>query len=226
MSKQEWLKVITLILVPINVWLFVLYRHQKQKETLFYPSLVRYESDSQVRMDYFAQKWGIEEGQRMLFPFPLKGFVTTLGKPTPFGQGIPILFLNSAWIAYPEVWEPTIKEILKVPSLHLTLLFSTGPYHVGGEQRLKQLREMLKQFPSTRIAVIAGEQIDFAFGSSIGGILAILCDGKGIVRIVEPYPKLKLSPYWKEEVADWRPKLHQAVKKVLDSFFQKKEQGK
>jgi hypothetical protein len=38
-----------------------------------------------------------------------------------------------------------------------------------------------------------------------------LCDGQGIVRAVEPFPKLKISPHWEEELEDWRPKLHQTV---------------
>jgi hypothetical protein len=41
------------------------------------------------------------------------------------------------------------------------------------------------------------------------------------VRAVEPYPDLKLSPSWEEEVKDWRPKLHQAVKRALEKFFGK-----
>ncbi len=59
-----------------------------------------------------------------------------------------------------------------------------------------------------------------AFGGQLG-ILAFLCDGNGIVRAVEPYPPLKISPDWQEQVADWRPKLHQGIKKMLDKFFPK-----
>ncbi len=66
-----------------------------------------------------------------------------------------------------------------------------------------------------------GNWVHGVFGSYDDGILLVLCDGNGVVRAIEPYPNLKRSPSLKDEVADWRPKLHQAVKKVLDKFFPK-----
>ncbi|MCS7188023.1 MAG: hypothetical protein RMK89_13885, partial [Armatimonadota bacterium] len=186
-----------------------------------------YKSDSAILIEYFREEWGIKEGERIQFPFPTRGKTFILGKPPPFGQGVPILFLNISWIAYPEVWETTIQEILKKPSLYLVLLYrlKTVPemreLQEETKRELELLRKMLGKIPSSRVSAIASEQFSLAFGTEIGGILAILCDGQGIVRAVEFYPSLKRSPRWSEEVADWRPKLHQAVKKVLDEFFQR-----
>ncbi|MCS7188060.1 MAG: hypothetical protein RMK89_14080, partial [Armatimonadota bacterium] len=102
------------------------------------------------------------------------------------------------------------------------LSYPTGrPPYLEHEQKL---REMLKHFQNHhRLSILMGEWVRRAFGGEFG-IFAILCDGSGVVRIVEPYPELKISPHWGEEVADWRPKLHQAVKKVLDKFFPKEKE--
>ncbi len=221
MSGKDWLKLAVLILVPLSAWLFVLYRFKQEQKAVIYPSFVRYESDTQVRINYFREKWNIKEGQRIIYPFPMRGFVAQLGKPPPVGRGHPVLFLNIGWIVFPEVWDLAIREALQVPSLHLVLLCSAGPSPEHWEWRTKQLREMLKRFPSERVSALIGEQMDYAFGLELGGILCVLCDGAGVVRVIEVYPSLKRNPRWGDEVTDWRPKLHQAVKKVLDEFFPK-----
>lgn len=231
MSKKDWIKIVILLLIPINTWLFILYRLQYSKMIIFYPSFEQYEFDSKILINYFREKWRIKEGERIQFPFLMKEEIFMLGKSPPLEQGVPVLFLNIGWIAYPEVWEPTIHEVLKKPSLHLVLLYNLRS--TSGSDRsqkeiqkeLNLLEKMLEQFSSPRISAIAGERLSMAFGLEIGGILAILCNGQGIVEAVEFYPPLNRSPRWSDEVADWRPKLHQAVKRVLDKFFPK-EQGR
>ena len=228
MSRKDLVKLIVLVLIPVNAWLIVLYFHHRSKSEVVYPSLTRYESDTKVRIAYFQEKWRIKEGQRLLYPFPFKGKTFVFRQPPPVGQGEPVLFLNIGWIAYPEVWEPAIQEVLKSSShIHVILLYNlTGiaeavEFQDRFRQQMQLIQHMLKHFPSQRISAIASEDLAIVFGLEIGGILAIICDGQGIVRVVEFYPPLKRSPKWSEEVADWRPKLHQAVKKALDKFFRK-----
>jgi hypothetical protein len=223
MTKKDWLKVIVLILVPVNVWLGVLYYLHWQKRGR--GELVEtFRFNTVVRVTHFAEKWWIKEGQQLVYPFPVGNTPTLfLGVSPPVGQGRPVLFLNICRITSEEVWRPALQEALaSSPSLHIVLLFDTR--ESSGEEferDMKRLREMLNRFPSHRISAIAGDWIGTAFGGFLGGVLVFLCDGEGIVRAVEPYPDLKLSPSWEEEVKDWRPKLHQAVKRALEKFFGK-----
>lgn len=223
MTKRDWLKVIILILVPVNAWLGVLYylHWQKRGRGEFVETFRFYTA---LRVTHFAEKWGIKEGQRLVYPFPVGNTPTLfLGVSPPVGQGRPVLFLNICRITSEEVWRPALQEALaSSPSLHIVLLFDTG--ESSGEKferNVKRLREMLNRFPSNRISAIAGDWIGTVFGGFLGGILAFLCDGEGIVRAVQLYPDLKLSPIWEDDVKDWQPKLQQAVKKALHKFFQK-----
>jgi len=224
MSKRDWLKVIVLILVPVNAWLGVLYYLHWQKRGKSEPFVTAYRFNTAVRINYFAEKWGIKEGRHLVYPFPIGNTPTLfLGTSPPFGQGRPVLFLNISWIASEEVWQPAIQEALKFsPPLHIILLFDTKE-SAGKEfeKNVKRLKAMLHCFPSRNISAIAGDWVETVFGGFLGGILVILCDGNGIVRAIEPYPELKNSPYWHEEVKDWRPKLRQAVKRALERFFEK-----
>jgi len=223
MTKKDWLKVIVLILVPVNAWLGVLYYLHWQKRGR--GELVEtFRFNTAVRVTHFAEKWGIKEGQRLVYPFPIGNTPSLfLGVPPPIGQGRPVLFLNISRITSEEVWRPALQEALAFsPPLHIVLLFDTGEsFGEEFERNTKRLKAMLNNFPSRHISAIAGDWVETVFGGFLSGILVFLCDGNGIVRVVEPYPPLKLSPKWSEEVADWRPKLHQAVKKALDKFFQK-----
>ena len=224
MTKKDWFKVIVLILAPVNAWLGVLYYLHWQKRGRVEPSVAIYRFNTVVRVTHFAEKWGIKEGRRLVYPFPIGNTPSLfLGVSPPIGQGCPVLFLNISRITSEEVWRPALQEALAFsPPLHIVLLFDTR--ESSGEEferDVKRLREMLNRFPSRRISAIAGDWIGTAFGGFLGGVLAFLCDGEGIVRAVQFYPDLKLSPSWEDEVKDWRPKLHQAVKRALEKFYGK-----
>jgi len=224
MTKKDWFKVIVLILAPVNAWLCVLYYLHWQKRGRVEPSVAIYRFNTAVRVTHFAEKWGIKEGQRLVYPFPIGNTPSLfLGVPPPIGQGRPVLFLNISRITSEEVWRPALQEALAFsPPLHIVLLFDTRENSGEEFERdVKRLREMLNRFPSRRISAIAGDWIGTAFGGFLGGVLAFLCDGEGIVRAVQFYPDLKLSPSWEDEVKDWRPKLHQAVKRALEKFYSK-----
>jgi hypothetical protein len=228
MLRRDLFKLIVLVLIPANAWLIVLYFHHHSKVNVAYPSLTRYESESKVRIAYFQEKWHIKEGQRLIYPFPFKGKTFVLRQLPSIGQGEPVLFLNIGWIAYPEVWEPAIQEVLKSSSrIHVVLLYNLTGITEAIElqdqfhQQMRLIQNMLNHFPPQRVSAIASEQMSTVFGLEIGGILAIICDGQGIVKVVEFYPPLKRTPKWHEEVSDWRPKLHQAVKRALEKFFGK-----
>ncbi|MDW8029944.1 MAG: hypothetical protein RMK94_16310, partial [Armatimonadota bacterium] len=185
------------------------------------PSIETVKMGLKVRIAHMAEKWGFKEGRRLVYPFPVgKAKTVYFGTMPQVGQGYPVLFINIAWLTSVEVWEPIIREALNVsPSLHIVLLFSLREPH---EQELKRLQEMLKHFPSPRISAIAGVWVSFVFGKT-SGILAFLCDGNGFVRAVESYPELNFPTSLEDFKKDWQPKLHQAVKKVLDEFFQKSQ---
>lgn len=213
MSSREWLKVIALILVPLNAWLGVLfYLRWQQKVALEYPAEESLKEILQARVSYFQDFFGIKEGQFLRYPFPYH--YRLYGNPPPFGKGMPVLFLNISWIAEAEIWQPAIYDALKIPNLHVVLLH----WHDG---RLEPIEEMMSRLNHPRLSAIVGFWVQTVFGTEHYGILLILCDASGVVRAVEPYPSLRISPTWEEEVSNWRPKLHQAVKKVLDKFFPK-----
>jgi hypothetical protein len=236
MSNREIMKVVILILIPLNTWLLVLWYVKKKQRELFLPSIARHQSNTEVRVRYFQEKLGLQPGKKLVYPFPAKGKLTLVGKPPPVGQGYPVIFINIDWLTYPEVWEPAIKEAFQAsPNLYIVLLhsmeFDFDPILLKSPQSEiikrewkyaeKAREKMWKHFRSHRLSIISGQWVRTAFGGQFGGILVFLCDGDGIVRVVEPYPPLKLSPRWSEEVSDWRPKLHQAVKRALEKFFGK-----
>ncbi len=219
MSRSEWLTLVVLILLPVNAWLWVFYcLHQQRKA----PNLIEgYREYAAFRVSIAKEKWGIKEGQKLVYPFPVRSQTILFGSQPPVGSGYPVLFINISWVTEPEVFSPIIQEALRSsPFLHIVLLSHPVGRPPYSEHRQK-LQEMLRHFPHHhRISILMGEWVHRAFGGE-HGILAFLCDGNGIVQAVEPYPPLRISRDWEEEVADWRPKLHQAVKKVLDKFFPK-----
>jgi hypothetical protein len=223
MSRKEWLKVIVLILLPINAWLGIFYylhwQHQRAIQWHFSREQMKEEFAPLIR--YHQERLRIKEGERLQFPFPSPVFTYGSSIP-PFGAGIPFLFLNISWIAEAEVWKPAIEEALKAsPPLHIVLLYRLSEKAEGREREIRALMEMLKEVHHRRVSVIAGRWIQEVFGTDVYGILCVLCDGSGRVRVIEYYPKLKESPYWEEEVKDWRPKLQQAVKRALERFYGK-----
>jgi len=224
MLRKEWLIVIVLILLPINAWLGVFYylRWQHKIALQRHFSRERMKEEFTPLIAHFQENFNIKEGQRLKYPFPYPTFVYGSSLP-PFGRGIPFLFINISWIAEVEIWQPVIQEALNAsPYLHVVLLYSLREENPEGRDlELKAIGEMIKKLHHHRLSALAGHWVRTVFGTDVHGILLVLCDGDGIVRALELYPHLKESPYWKEEVADWRPKLHQAVKKVLDKFFPK-----
>ncbi len=219
MSRREWLKVIVLLLVPINAWLGVVYYLHWQRWKTFSYRLHQGEQERANVVRYLREKHGLHfrVGQPIPYPFPCPAYL--IGNPPPVGRGIPVLFLNISWIASLEVWEPAVKEILSFsPPLHLVLLYRK-PLSLDD----RHIKEMVQKLKSPYVSALVGEDEPMRrlFDSEMDRVLLVLCDGKGVIRHVEHYPELRLSPYWHEEVKDWRPKLHQAVKKALDKFFQK-----
>ncbi|MEZ8220628.1 hypothetical protein GG496_000795 [Candidatus Fervidibacteria bacterium JGI MDM2 JNZ-1-D12] len=219
MSRSGWLTLAVLVLLPVNAWLWVFYYLHQQRKV---PNPIGgYKEYVAFRVSITQEKWGIKEGQKLVYPFPVKGQTVLLGVQPPVGRGYPVLFINISWITEPDVFSRIIQEALESsPILYIALLsypLGRPPY----SEHRQRLQEMLKQFPHRhRISILMGEWVHRAFGGE-HGILAFLCDSNGIVRAIEPYPSFKISRNWQEEVADWRPKLHQAVKKILDKFFPK-----
>jgi len=208
---RGWAKVVVLVLLPINAWLFVfLYlNYQKAK----YLGKAHYEliRDEARLRKFLQEKYGLRVGQRLLLPLS-KPFI---GLPPSVGQGYPICFINISGLILSEVWEPAIVEALKSsPYLYVVLLHPS-------DGDVASVKEIVQKVGDPRLSAVYSDLAYRGLGGYRGGVLLILCDGNGIVRAVEPYPPLKISPRWEEEVADWRPKLHQAVKKVLDKFFPK-----
>lgn len=210
--------IVILILIPINAWLWVLYYlHQQSKEV---NPLKVYKEEVALRVAIVGEKWGVREGQRIVYPFPLKTQVTLLGVQPPVGKGVPVLFVNISWITAPEVFDLAIQEALRTsPSLHIVLLshpVGRPPY----TEHYRNLKEMLNHFRhNPRISILVGDWVNRAFGGEFG-ILAFICDGNGIVKAVEHYPPLKIAGSREQEAADWRPKLHQAVRRALEKFFE------
>lgn len=96
MTKKDWLKVIVLILVPVNAWLGVLYYLHWQKRGR--GELVEtFRFNTAVRVTHFAEKWGIKEGQRLVYPFPIGNTPSLfLGVPRPLGKGV--LYCSSTYL--------------------------------------------------------------------------------------------------------------------------------
>jgi len=227
MFRWGWVKVIALISLPINAWLGVFYylHWQRKKAFMFYRSEAYFKEVTALRLRHVHDIIAIKEGQRLNYPFPYRSVL--LGTYPPLNRGSPVLFLNISWIAKHEIWEQIITDILNTsPDLYLVLMYYPETEIKEGRVvlNLSPLYELMRRFNHPRLSAVAGEWVFTLFGNHVQGTLLILCDGNGTIRAIEPYPQLKISPYWEEEVADWRPKLHQAIKKVLDKFFPKKQE--
>lgn len=232
LNRRDIIKSVVLILLPINTWLLVLYYVHEQQASLLRPSLARHRNSVTVRVDYFRKKLGLQEGQRLVYPFPVH--LTLMGHAPPVGQGKPVLFLNIDWLAFPEVWGPIVREILPAyPDLHIVLLHSMpidlnassrslhfNVFQQQWEYAQRQRAKLWENLHHPRLSILPGRWIKTALGGNLG-ILLFLCDGQGMVRVIEVYPQLKFSPEWNEEVRDWRTKLRQAVKRALERFFGK-----
>ena len=178
---------------------------------------------------YLSEKSGclLKEGKSLRF----HPSVQIIGKYPPLGQGVPVLLLYISWCAEPEVWELAVEEALRVdPTLHVALLYDLPITYKDNREvidtkRLPLARQLwekfTKQFRTDRISVLTSRDWWKTWGNMRWGTLAVICDGQGIVRVIEPYPPLKFSAFWHEEVKDWRPKLQQAVKRALEKFYGK-----
>jgi len=230
MSKRDWLKLAVLILLPINAWLCVFYYQKRWNWARMYVEGYRRDLEAEnMRLNYLRERhgWLIKQGLPLRFPH----IDQITGKFPPIGRGIPVLFLYISWCVEPEVWEPAVEEALQAnPNLHIALLYDLpitfkNNKEVVDTKRLslsKQLWEKFtKQFQTDRISILTSRDWWKAWGDMRSGTLAVVCDGQGIVRVIEPYPPLRFSAFWHEEVSDWRPKLHQAVKRALEKFFGK-----
>ncbi len=216
MSWRNWLKVTLLILVPVNAWLGMFYYVHWKRWRDFSNMLRQAERERAMVVRYLREKHNLDfkVGQPLIYPFPYTAHL--IGNPPPVGKGYPVIFLNISWIASYEVWGPALKEILPFsPPLYVVLLYRK-PEGVD----YNHIKGMVQKLNSPYVSVlVGGEWMGRLFDAEAERVLLILCDGKGIVRHIELYPDLKVSPYWDDEVKDWRPKLHQAVKKVLQKFF-------
>jgi hypothetical protein len=210
---KNWTKMITLILLPINAWLcvFLYLNHQKAKYLeASHSELIR--KDEMVVAKFLREKYGIRVDQQLQLPLhrPL------VGSLPPLGKGYPVCFINISGLTFPEIWEPIISEALKVsPYLYVALL-----HPVDGD--LATIKKMVQKINDPRLSAISLDlRVERILGGYRGGILLILCDGKGVIKAIESYPSLKVTPHIEKEIADWRPKLHQAVKRALEKFFGK-----
>ncbi|MDW8029941.1 MAG: hypothetical protein RMK94_16295 [Armatimonadota bacterium] len=209
MKNWDLVKIIVLILLPINAWLFVfLYlNYQKTKYLeLSHDELLR--RDETGVIEFLHEKYGIRVGQTLKLPLRRP----SMGLSPPLRMGYPVCFINISGPALPEIWEPVVSEALKVsPYLYVVLLYPNDS--------LASVKEIFQKFNNPRLSAFPADFVQRALGHYREGILLTLCDGRGVVQAIEPYPSLKVSPSLEEEIKDWRPKLHQAVKKVLDKFF-------
>jgi len=216
MSRRDWIKILVLILLPINAWLFQFYYQRWRWILMYQEGEQRTEEIQNMIYDFFRERFGrsIKEGYPLRFPIITHVF----GKYPPIGQGFPVLFLYIDWCCEVEVWDLAVQEALQAdPKLFVVLLYQDGKEK---ERLAKQMwEELTKQFKTDRLSVLVSPYWGKSWGTMRHGTLAVICDGQGIVRVIEPYPILKYSPFWHEEVADWRPKFQQAVKKVLNKFF-------
>jgi hypothetical protein len=229
MSWRDWLKLVVLILLPINAWLCLFYYQKWRWVRMYFEGERREQFMEALRHQYFRERrWLIKEGHPLLRLPPL---TQVFGKYPPLGQGVPVLFLYISWCAEPDVWELAVEEALKTdPNLHIALLHDLPTTYKDGREIVDTKRLLLarqlwekftKRFETERISVLTSRDWWKVWGNMRSGTLAVVCDGQGIVQVIEPYPPLKFSAFWHEEVKDWRPKLQQAVKRALERFYGK-----
>jgi len=217
---RDWLKLIVLILLPVNAWLAMTVYLRWQKQKFLEESRQRELTGKEAVHRFLREEiLGLKEGHRLRYPFPYPAQL--LGPLPPIGQGIAVLLLNLSTRADKEIWDSAIKEALEVsPSLHILLLYERRQ----GSEKPSEIQELLREFPSSRLSAVIGERwVREVFGQGFlgGGILLVLCDGQGVIRVIVPYPEWKEFKTWEEEIAYWRPKLHQTVKRALEKFFGK-----
>lgn len=216
MRRGDWLKVMVCILLSINTWLIVIFYLHHKRERLRQELLLRQLMDQTVVTKFMQKSYGLQVGQSFRVSIPH----TFIGSPPPLGQGYPVCFLHIGASFDEKVWESAITEALGVsPNLYVVLICHPPPYEMQWDWR--PVRQFIQNVGNPRLSALVGNwQLFNIWGQpNTGGILLVLCDGNGIIRAVEPYPNLKISPNWEEEVKDWQSKLHQVVKKVLDKFF-------
>lgn len=224
MNLWDWLKVVVLILLPINAWLGVHFYLNWQKQKVFRENL-RAELKREAKTRRILLEWfGFKEGQSFPYPFPYPAWV--LGNPPPVKRGFPVLFLNIATRADKEIWGPAIKEALNAsPYLYVVLIHELRRGLPKSLSDPSKIQALLREFNHPRLSALIGEAwVRGVFGQGFieGGILLVLCDGQGIIRAVESYPERKAFQTWEEEVEYWRTKFQQAVKNVLEKFFPKR----
>ncbi|MCS7187974.1 MAG: hypothetical protein RMK89_13625, partial [Armatimonadota bacterium] len=196
--------------------LAVLFYLHLQKKWIYRQWMAEEIREEAVISKYMQETHGLKIGQIFRLSLPHQ----FIGSPPPLGRGYPVCFLNIGAGISKEIWWPSINEALKAsPFLHVVLVFYPPPFERRWDWR--PVSQFIQNLGNSRVSAIIGNwQLGRLWGQPMaGGILLVLCDGKGVIQAIEPYPHLKISPNWEEEVADWRPKLHQAVKKVLDKFF-------
>ncbi|MFZ8854331.1 MAG: hypothetical protein ACO2PL_19830 [Armatimonadota bacterium] len=211
MTRRDWVKVIVLLLLPFNAWLAVFfYLHYQRLSAISGTKQHKLiEKEQTIVHKHLREKFGIRVGQKINLPFCASQLI---GSPPP--QGYPVCYLHIYGLALPEVWEDAIKEVLASPFLHVVLVRDS-------EGDVESVREIVARFNNPRLSELVGRWVYGIFGTNEDGILVVLCDGNGVIRVVEPYPKLLISPSLEKELAYWRPKLHQAVKRALEKFFGK-----
>lgn len=98
MSRGDWLKVILLVIIPVNAWVGVLYylNQQKKKVEWEYPSITTIRRSTELRVAHIAEKFGIREGKRLVYPFPIgKAETLYFGYPPHLlGKGVPCCSLT------------------------------------------------------------------------------------------------------------------------------------
>ncbi len=150
---RDWLKVVVLILLPVNAWLATTVYLRWQKQKFLEECRQRELTGREVVHRFVREKViGLKEGNRLRYPFPYPAQL--LGPPPPVGQGVGVLFLNLSTRADKEIWGPAIKEALKASSLlHIALLHETH----RGLRRPSGVQRLLREFHSPCLSAIIGE---------------------------------------------------------------------
>ncbi|MEZ8218270.1 hypothetical protein B0813_001807 [Candidatus Fervidibacteria bacterium JGI MDM2 SSWTFF-3-K9] len=198
MSRRDWLKLVVLILIPINAWLCVFYYQKRWRWVRMYLEGAKRDQEIQtMQLNYLRERrgWSIREGLPLRFP----AIAQVIGKFPPIGRGVPVLFLYISWCAEPEVWELAVEETLKTdPTLHIALLYDLPTTYKDGKlvidtKRLPLARQLwekfTKQFQTDRISVLTSWEWSKVLGAMRSGILAVVCDGGasfGLLSLIRP----------------------------------------